>query len=97
METASVSRLKAHLSHYLGFVKRGEEVIVTDRGQAIGKLVPISPVDVQVPPRLAELERAGLARLGSGDVPERFWHQARPADPGGAALRALLDEREETR
>ena len=97
METASVSRLKAHLSHYLGVIKGGEEVVVTDRGRAIAKIVPVVHGDAQVSPQLAELERAGLAHLGSGDLPDDFWQQTRPADPGGAALRALLDERNDTR
>ena len=42
METASISKLKASLSHYLCIVRTGEEVLVTDRGKAVAKLVPVS-------------------------------------------------------
>lgn len=31
METASISKLKASLSHFLCIVRTGEEVLVTDR------------------------------------------------------------------
>jgi antitoxin (DNA-binding transcriptional repressor) of toxin-antitoxin stability system len=38
MKTVGVKRLKARLSEYLRAVKRGEVVIVTDRGQVIAEL-----------------------------------------------------------
>ena len=40
MKTAAVSKLKASISEYLLKVKAGEEVIVTDRGKPIAKIVP---------------------------------------------------------
>jgi len=40
MKTAAVSKLKAGLSEYLARVKAGEEVIVTERGKPIAKIVP---------------------------------------------------------
>lgn len=46
-----------------------------------------------------ELVRAGVLRVperGSG-VGEDFWRLPRPADPGGLALQALLDERRDGR
>ena len=45
MKSASVSKLKATLSACLAWVKAGEEVVVTERGRPIAKLVPISPDD----------------------------------------------------
>ncbi|HEX9668633.1 MAG TPA: type II toxin-antitoxin system prevent-host-death family antitoxin, partial [Thermoanaerobaculia bacterium] len=41
MRTAGVAELKAKLSEHLDRVKRGEEVLITERGQPIAKLVPI--------------------------------------------------------
>ena len=96
-ETASISKLKASLSHYLCIVRTGEEVLVTDRGKAVAKLVPVSQEDPVWPHHLRELEKAGLIRLGSGEIPASFWSDARSPDPEGRALQALLDERAESR
>ena len=97
METVSISKLKALLSHYLCIVRAGEEVLVTDRGRAVAKLVPVSQEDPVWPPHLRELEKAGLIRLGSGEIPASFRSDARSPDPEGRALQALLDERSESR
>ena len=97
METTSISKLKASLSHYLGIVRTGEEVLVTDRGKAVAKIVPLSQEDPAWPPHLRELEQAGLMHIGSGEFPASFWSRERPADPKGLALQALLDERADSR
>ena len=41
MESAGVADLKARLSEYLARVKSGEEVLVTDRGRPVARLVPV--------------------------------------------------------
>ncbi|MBN1613360.1 MAG: type II toxin-antitoxin system prevent-host-death family antitoxin [Deltaproteobacteria bacterium] len=95
MKTAAVSELKALLSEYLAGVKAGEEVIVTDRGKPIAKLIPISRGDNDIPGRLLILEKAGLVKIGSGRIPESFWKRPRIEDKKGLALKALLQDREE--
>lgn len=95
METTSISQLKASLSHYLKAVRAGEEVLITDRGKVIAKIIPLEKDDREIPPHLRELERMGLASIGSGKVADEFWNLPRPGVPEGAALKALLDEREE--
>lgn len=97
MKTAAVSELKALLSKYLSKVKAGEEVIVTDRGKPIAKIVPIKRSDTDFPAGLLTLEQAGLARIGATSLPETFWSLPRPRDRAGRALQALLREREEGR
>jgi prevent-host-death family protein len=97
MKTAAVSELKALLSKYLSKVKAGEEVIVTDRGKAIAKIVPIKRGELEMPSHLLALERAGQARIGKPTLPTGFWNLPRPKDRKSAALKALLDEREEGR
>ncbi|KPK46431.1 MAG: hypothetical protein AMK74_00005, partial [Nitrospira bacterium SM23_35] len=42
MKTAAVSELKARLSEYLNQVKAGMEVLITDRGKPVARLVPLS-------------------------------------------------------
>ena len=97
METAAVSELKALLSKYLSRVKAGEEVMITDRGKPIAKIVPIERADREIPASLLALERAGLARIGSNALPKGFWTMPRPKDREGRALQHLFQEREEGR
>ena len=97
MKSATVSRLKATLSEYLAQVKAGQEVIITERGKPVAKIVPITHEEGTFPPHLIELARAGMVRLGSGKLPRGFWKLPRPKDPKGLALQALLEERAEGR
>jgi prevent-host-death family protein len=97
VKTAAVSELKAMLSEYLSKVKAGEEVMVTDRGKPIAKIVPIRGTEMVISPYLLSLERAGLARIGKASLPADFWTQPRPKDLKGQALQSLLKEREEGR
>ena len=97
MKTAAVSELKALLSSYLSKVKAGEEVIVTDRGRPIAKIIPMKRADTEIPAHLLSLERAGLVRIGTNTLPADFWDMPRPKDKRGLALKALLKERAEGR
>ena len=101
MESAGVADLKARLSEYLARVKSGEEVLVTDRGKPIARLVPVgveTVVDDEAEmARLSAMEREGLVRLGSGRLPEGFFEKARSGDPEGLLVEAVREEREEGR
>jgi prevent-host-death family protein len=99
MESAGVAQLKARLSEYLSRVKAGEEVLVTDRGRPVARLVPVGYVSDNEAElaRLRAMEREGLVRLGSGRLPAGFFEKERPADPGALLREAVLEEREEGR
>ncbi len=97
MKTVTVSQLKATLSRCLARVKAGEEVVVTERGKQVAKIVPLHYDEAGVPAHVLELARAGLIRLGTGKLPKGFWKMPRPADPTGAVLKTLLEERESGR
>ena len=97
MTRATVSYLKATLSQHLARVKAGEEVLVTERGKPIARIVPLERKTSGEDPRLMELTRAGLIRLGTGKLPAHIWRLASPKDPHGAGLKALLQERQEGR
>ncbi len=88
----SVSELKAKLSEHLRRVKAGEEVLVTDRGRAVARLVPVRPAADDS--RLAALEEAGLVRRGTGQLPQGWLHAEEPCDPDASVRRAVGDERE---
>ena len=55
--TVGVRDLKAHLSEILRLVKRGQTILITDHGQAIGRILPINP---SLKERLQSLQEAGL-------------------------------------
>lgn len=97
MKIAAISQLKASLSEYLAKVKTGEEVLVTDRGIPIAKIIPLEGDGLEMSADLLKLERAGLIRKGTGKLPSDFWDLCRPKDREGLALKALLKEREEAR
>lgn len=93
MRTAAVAKLKASLSEYLSHVKDGEEVIVTDRGKPIAKIVPYTYEGDQDQYRL-DLIRRGLLKPGKGSLPPDFLTRRKFEDPEGLLLKALLEERE---
>jgi prevent-host-death family protein len=88
--------LKARLSEYLKAVKAGEEIIVTEHGRPVARLVPIAGKS-HGDARMQELIRAGLARPPIAPLAANFWDLPRPSDPEGRVLAALLEERAEGR
>ena len=95
MRRAAVSELKASLSAYLAKVKKGEEVIVTDRGHPVARLIPFrsgGPKDSE----REKLIREGIIEPGrTGRLPSEFLRRSKVKDPQGLVLKALLEEREE--
>ena len=96
MKVTAVSQLKASLSEFLRRVKAGEEVIVTERGRPIARLVPVD-APTHVPEHTRELERQGRIRIGSGRLPPDLWRAPRPKDPRALVRRALSEDRESSR
>ena len=97
MTNATVSKLKSMLSAYLARVKAGDEVVVTERGRPIAKIVPIRKNSSLLSPHLEQLARSGKIRVGSGKLPKGFWKLTRPEDKIAAGLKQLLDDRTEGR
>jgi prevent-host-death family protein len=56
--SVGVRELKNSLSSYLSRVKDGEELVVTERGRPVARVIPID----RSADRLAELRAAGLVR-----------------------------------
>lgn len=96
MKTAGVAALKARLTAYLRTVKHGNEVLITERGRPIAKLVPLPPRESE-DERLDRLEAAGLITRGKGRFPDWFFELPKAKDPTGSVLKALLEEREDGR
>ena len=97
MTTVGVSRLKAKISEYIRSVKRGEELIITERGRPVARISPAAPAEGDEEKRLQSLEKAGVVRRGSRTLPRGFWKLPRPRDSKGLVRRALIEDREEGR
>lgn len=93
MKTTGVADLKARLSLYLAAVKSGDEVLVTERGVPVARIVPLPSRDT-VGMGWVDLERAGLIRRPTRRLDEVFWALPRPADPEGSVRADLIAERE---
>jgi len=91
MRTTGVTELKASLSEMLALVKNGEEVLITERGRPIARLVPLPSWDMDA--AMAELVRKGILKPPERAFDEEWWNLPRPEDPEGLVLQALLEER----
>ena len=95
MRTTTVSQLKMSLSACLRQVKAGEELVITERGRPIARLLPVSS-STPLPEHLKALEEKGLLKRGERSLPSDFWDMPRPRDPQSAVLSTVLHEREES-
>jgi prevent-host-death family protein len=96
MTKVGVARLKAQLSRYLDVAKHGEEVVITERGRPIAKLVALHARE-RAESRRERLARAGLLIPGTGRLRAALRKPPRGPAVGAAVLHALLEERAEGR
>jgi antitoxin (DNA-binding transcriptional repressor) of toxin-antitoxin stability system len=89
MKVVGLRELKNRLSEYVREVRAGEEVIVTDRGQAVAELRPPGTVrDEKLPPGLLALAKAGALSLGAPNRADLYPHLPRRSK---ISVRSLLD------
>ena len=93
--TANVAQIKARLSEYLRQVKDGIEVVITERGIPVARLVPLAP-DEKRATREERLIRSGALRPPSGPR-RRLGVPKLKRGAGRAVLEALLADRNEGR
>ncbi len=55
-----IREAKIHLSKYIRIVQQGYEVVLTDRGRPVGKIVPMQKKDLPQSVRIKKLEEKGL-------------------------------------
>jgi prevent-host-death family protein len=96
MRSVNVAELKNRLSTYLTYAKSGEVVVIRDRNLPVAKLIPFTAED-------ASEEELALVAAGAMRLPEKpldldqLWKMPRATVSGNAAMRAVLDERDEGR
>lgn len=64
----SIRELKSRLSYYLRLTRKGESVVITDRGGPIARIVPMGQ---GVEDRLAAMCEAGLAQWSGNKLGRR--------------------------
>jgi len=96
VKEAKISEVKNQLSRYLALVRKGEVVRILDRDVPVAQIVPIDrPAGNPAGPEiLADLERKGLIRRGTGRIPRGLLTRSPPGRSAGV-LAALLEERSE--
>ena len=98
---AGIAELKASLSEYIRRVSAGEEIVVTDHGRPVARLMPYErqggPDNEEVERLIADGILAPPKEAGSERLLVDLQALQRPVAPGGSVLDALLDERASSR
>ena len=95
-EQVSIGRLKARLSEYLRRVTGGREVVVTDRGRPVARLIGLED-ELNLDARVLELVEAGKAQRPRQALDLELIRRLRPSDPDSRSQEAVLEERAEGR
>ena len=57
-----------HFSKYIKLVKKGREIVLTERGVPIAAIRPVTHKDTTIEERLNALEDSGLLKRGTGQL-----------------------------
>lgn len=85
-QTIGIRELRQHASRYVAAAHAGEEILVTDRGHPMARLVPLSPLEQ----RIDYLVRKHGAHPPA-DPSIKAW-EIEPAPNDGTDTKAILDE-----
>jgi antitoxin (DNA-binding transcriptional repressor) of toxin-antitoxin stability system len=99
MKKTSITEAKNNLSALIDGLKCGSAVLIVDRGQPVARLEPVTTADLDAAEgRLLQLVREGIVRPRRGEPPPTLFSQPPPrAKAGASAVKALLEERRESR
>ena len=93
MKTIGSRELKNRLGRYLGMVRRGERILITDRGKPVAHMIPAEPEqhpESTVADVLKRLEAEGHIKLGT-----RPFRRFKPVrTKGKPASRMILEDRD---
>jgi len=85
-----IREARLNFSRLVKLVQGGAQIVITDRGRAVGKLVPIDPGESRLEQRLEQLRRQGIVapKPALARIPVPLKHG------GDAAQRLLRDDRD---
>ena len=87
-----VREAKIHLSRLLEDVQDGKEIIITNHGRPVGKIIPIPQESLTLEERIERLERQGL--IGPRDTKEGTRLPSPLPVPDEMAQRYLQEDRD---
>lgn len=87
-----VREAKIHLSRLLEDVQNGKEIIITNHGKPVGKIIPIPKESLTLGERVERLERQGW--IGSRDAKEESRLPSPLPIPDEVAQRYLQEDRD---
>jgi prevent-host-death family protein len=96
MKSATISELRARLSEYIRCVKSGEEILVTERGKPVARLVPVGDTPNDDARRM-DLIRRGILRPGKGKITREDYQDLPLASVPDDVIRRIMDEEREDR
>jgi len=89
----SIRELKDKLSEFLRLVAQGEELVITNHGKPLARIVPYGPSTESEEDTLARVTTLAWVRAGSGGKVVGTRHPARLAQSGQRLSEALgLDQ-----
>lgn len=89
-----IREAKANLSKLLRMVEKGNQIVLTDRGRPVGKIVPVGRKALPLASRIKEMEYAGIVEPVIGKGPRGLPSPIPIED--GMAQRFLAEDREGT-
>jgi antitoxin (DNA-binding transcriptional repressor) of toxin-antitoxin stability system len=92
MKKAGIAELKNRLSYYLGFVRRGQSVLIYDRDRVIARIEPARASDTGDDDWTVGLQQSGILRSPAAPL-GKDWLRHRPA-VNADVIAAVLAERE---
>ena len=94
MQTTTVAELKRSISACLRQVKAGEELLITEHGRSVVRLLPVK--DLASLPEPAGHGKRGLLKRPEKPLSADFWDLPRPVDPKATVRSAVLQEQRES-
>lgn len=95
MHTTTISLFTKSPSAYLKQAVAGEEVLITDNGHPIARLLPVAGEGL-LHISLGETADSDLINSEASPIPEEFWELPRPADAQAAVRTSVLRERQDS-
>ena len=97
MIRASITEAKNNLSKLIKKVRHGQSILILDRNVPVARLEPLEPGSPDSDEaKIAQLEREGLLKRGTGKLPKDFWTRPLPKLKG-SLVEAVLAERRESK
>ena len=91
MISAGIKELKNNLSRYLSQVKNGENILITERGKVIARIIREDPKEIHLREALGTLLVKGLVKLPSQKIVREFSTPLKL--PGKAVSDMVIEDR----